>query len=405
MPQEQFRIGPYFLGKRANSPSWCACWFDPAARQTRRASLGTKDFQTAKLRLAEYVTKKETVREAKPEHVLFESILIRYWANHAQHLPSAEQAKYALAMWSDHFSEAAVSELTPQRQKSFVEALRAKGLRPSYISRVLSVGRAAIRFAWKQGELLTVPFIMDVQRDLEQEAERFPNLDMEQVAYLLRAAAGTDHLLTFCMLSLNTLARPDAVLQLGPDQVDLKRRLIALNPKGRRQTKKYRPVVPVSDTLLPWLRQCRGLSYVQYRDKPVAPVKKSFSRIAAVAGLRGVSPYCLRHTMATELRARNVPEWEVMGMLGHKSRQARTSERYAKYRPDYLGEAVRAIDGYFAELRREFSHLLPEVVFTPVRASSVLVPNLDNAKMAEKMVGATGIEPVTPAMSTQCSYR
>jgi len=25
--------------------------------------------------------------------------------------------------------------------------------------------------------------------------------------------------------------------------------------------------------------------------------------------------------------------------------------------------------------------------------------------MAEKMVGATGIEPVTPAMSTQCSYR
>jgi len=93
------------------------------------------------------------------------TILIRYWENHAQHLPSAEQAKYALAMWSDHFSEAAVSELTPQRQKSFVEALRAKGLRPSYISRVLSVGRAAIRFAWKQGELLTVPFIIDVHRD------------------------------------------------------------------------------------------------------------------------------------------------------------------------------------------------------------------------------------------------
>jgi len=109
--------------------------------------------------------KKETVREAKSEHVLFEAILIRYWENHAQHLPSAEQAKYALAMWSDHFSEAAVSELTPQRQKSFVEALRAKGLRPSYISRVLSVGRAAIRFAWKQGELLTVPFIIDVHRD------------------------------------------------------------------------------------------------------------------------------------------------------------------------------------------------------------------------------------------------
>ena len=92
-------------------------------------------------------------------------------------------------------------------------------------------------------------------------------------------------------------------------------------------------------------------------------------------------------------------------MLGHKSRQARTSERYAKYRPDYLSEAMRAIDCYFAELRREFGHLLPEMVFTPVRARSVLVPNLDNEKMAEKMVGAPRIELGTPAMSTQCSYR
>jgi hypothetical protein len=67
--------------------------------------------------------------------------------------------------------------------------------------------------------------------------------------------------------------------------------------------------------------------------------------------------------------------------------------------------AVRAIDAYFADLRREFGSLLPDRIFNPVRASCVLAPNLDDAKIAEKMVGATGIEPVTPAMSTQCSYR
>ena len=60
------------------------------------------------------------------------------------------------------------------------------------------------------------------------------------------------------MISLNTLARPDAVLDLGPAQVDIKRRLIKLNPDGRKQTKKYRPVVPISETLLPWLEQCDG---------------------------------------------------------------------------------------------------------------------------------------------------
>ena len=75
------------------------------------------------------------------------------------------------------------------------------------------------------------------------------------------------------MISLNTLARPDAVLDLGPAQVDLKRRLIKLNPDGRKQTKKYRPAVPISGTVLPWLQQSDGSHYVLYHRKPVASIK------------------------------------------------------------------------------------------------------------------------------------
>jgi integrase len=318
---EQFRIGKWFLDKRPNSANWCVCWFDPETRQTRRASLGTADLQVAKIRLAEHVTKHETLKNVNPDEVPLEAILIRYWEEHGNHIPSAEQARYALAKWSDHFCGATVAELTPQRQETFVAVLRAKGYQPSYISRILSVGRAALVRAWKRGELTSVPFIADVKRDPEQEAERFRDLNMDEVARLLRAAAPVPHLLHFCMISLNTLARPDAVLDLGPAQVDMKRRLIKLNPDGRQQTKKYRPVVPISKTLLPWLEQCEGSRYVLYHGKPVASVKKSFTKAAWGAGLEDVSPYCLRHTMATELRARGVPEWEAMGMLGHKSAQ------------------------------------------------------------------------------------
>ena len=210
--------------------------------------------------------------------------------------------------------------------------------------------------AWKRGELTSVPFIADVERDPEQEAERFRDLRMEEVARLLRSAAAIPHLLTFCIISLNTLARPDAVLDLSPAQVDVKRRLIKLNPDGRKQTKKYRPVVPISATLLPWLERCDGPRYVLFHGNPVASVKKSFAKAVAVAGLNDVSPYCLRHTMATELRARGVSEWEAMGMLGHKS-PARTTERYAKFRPDYLSGAVRAIDAYFTDLGAAYGDL------------------------------------------------
>jgi integrase len=397
---ENFRIGRFFLQRRRNSPAWCACWFDAESRQTRRSSLGTGDLQEAKVRLAEFVTKNETLKDAKPSDVLLEAVLIRYWEGHAKHIASAEQARIALALWSDHLAECTVAELTPQRQEKFIAALRAKGYKASYISRVLSVGRAALSWAWKRGELVSVPFVADVSRDLEEEAERFRDLEMEEVARLLAAAVRVPHLLTFCMVALITMARPDAVLDLGPSQVDLRRRLIALNPKGRKQTEKYRPVVPISETLQPWVSTCANSHFVMFGGRPVGDIKKSFARAVEEAGLSGVSAYCLRSTMATELRTRGVPEWEVGGMLGHKSATARTTERYAKFRPNYLGEAVRAIDAYFSELLSDFGQLLADRAFDPLRASCVLVPEVSSAQVLDFMVGGTGIEPVTPTMST-----
>ena len=75
MSTEQFRIGSYFLGQRPNSDKWCACYFDPQSRQTRRSSLGTSDLQEAQVRLAAYVTKHQTMTDAKPEDVPLEVIL------------------------------------------------------------------------------------------------------------------------------------------------------------------------------------------------------------------------------------------------------------------------------------------------------------------------------------------
>jgi hypothetical protein len=54
--------------------------------------------------------------------------------------------------------------------------------------------------------------------------------------------------------------------------------------------------------------------------------------------------------MATHLRTENVPEAEIQGFLGHKAYSGKT-EVYARYRPDYLGQAVTAIDGYMSALR------------------------------------------------------
>src|SRR5690606_1033801 len=79
-------------------------------------------------------------------------------------------------------------------------------------------------------------------------------------------------------------------------------------------------------------------------------VKNAWGKLRARAKLsEDVIPYTIRHTMATELRRRGVPEWEIGGMLGHRGRGE--TERYAKYAPDYLSEAASAIDDYFHELQ------------------------------------------------------
>ena len=96
------------------------------------------------------------------------------------------------------------------------------------------------------------------------------------------------------------------------------------------------------------------------------------------------------------MRKRGVPVWEVAGFLGHSSGY-NTTERYAKFGPDHLAEAVKAIDGYFMDLGLAAPPPPPPPTH-PLRVGSVLVPPRMGPYLTEKMVEPTGIEPVTSTM-------
>src|SRR5437868_27962 len=91
------QIGSYWLSKKPDrsgaGDAWCKTWYDKRARQTCRVSLGTTDFQEASLALANWVV--ENDREGgdiRPDKVLIETVLLNYWFDHAQKLPSASTA-------------------------------------------------------------------------------------------------------------------------------------------------------------------------------------------------------------------------------------------------------------------------------------------------------------------------
>jgi hypothetical protein len=91
----------------------------------------------------------------------------------------------------------------------------------------------------------------------------------------------------FSMIMLNTLSRPEAVLGLSPAQVRLEDRHIHLNPKGRKQTKKHRPIVPITDTKLPVLSSKSVERFVLWNGRAIKTVKKTFALAVEQAGLKG----------------------------------------------------------------------------------------------------------------------
>ena len=226
---------------------------------------------------------------------------------------------------------------------------------------------------------------MDVKRPPAPERHI---LTPDEAHALLSVSDG--HLTTFLWLAFGTLARPGAILELTWFGIDLDRRRIDFHPPGRLQTNKRRPVAPICDNLHQYLAGIERESghVVSYAGRRLDSIKTAFRKARAKAGLQAeVSPYCIRHTMAVWLRERGVPEWECAGIMGHRLPGYGTTEIYAKYRPDYLSAAADAIDAFMTEAR------MAATPRAPMRANCVLVP-------LPKVVGAAGIEPATPTMST-----
>ncbi len=351
MRTPRFEIQGYWLSKREESPFYHATWFDGGSRQTRRRSLGTDDLQVAKLKLAEIAVKQTEYKESPPSVYLFVTAAVRYFEDHARHKPSAAAAKISLRLWSDFWGDTPVEGLTHKRQEEFRAWLKAKDFRGAYISRILTIGRAALNFAYKRGEVTSVPFIID-ERKTSDSVKR-PKLTIPQLRALLTASRQWPHLHTYIVLALTTMGRPSAVLELRPSQVSLDFRLIDLNPSGREQTKKYRPIVPLADAALPFVSDRNCERFILWRGKPIKSVKKTFALAVKLAGLPSdVVQYSLRHTMAMELRRRRVDKWETKGFLGHGANDI--TDGYAEFSPDYLSEGRAAIDAYLLEVGKEY---------------------------------------------------
>jgi integrase len=159
------------------------------------------------------------------------------------------------------------------------------------------------------------------------------------------SAVHAPHARLYVLLGLFTMARPSAILELTWERVDFARGLIDLNPAGRRQTAKRRPVVPMNDELREELEAAykarQSAFVVEHGAKQVGSVKKAFQAASSRSGV-DVTPYTLRHTGAVWAAEAAVPMAEIAQFMGHEDDRT-TSKHYARFSPGYLTGVANAI--------------------------------------------------------------
>ena len=237
---QRYQVGEWWIGRKPGSPAWHRCRYNTETQQTERISLRTVDYAEAKQRLDQWFIESHRPQSEPLTEISLAAVVGRYLSEHAAHTPSAKTALIHASIWLDYWQDAALSELTPPKQREFHAALKSQGKSESYIQRSIATIQAAVNFAWKNGEIAAPVYFLKLPKQSGKPMGR--PIERAELRALL-AASPAEHLQRYIKTLMATAARPDAVLDLNSRQIDFQRGLINLNPAGRQQTKKYRPTV------------------------------------------------------------------------------------------------------------------------------------------------------------------
>lgn len=342
-------------------------WYDHDRKRERSASAGTRDLQQARIEVdRRYLGSRACPTCGRPlerDGTLVASIITDYLTSYAPTKPTCGSITDRLRHVIDYISQLDDQAVLPtQIDERWVQAFRdwlkaktfQRGSRqlhrsPSTIEGCVTQLAAAIRWAKEPVKFTPMP-LRDLSRTPEYRADTQTMSRM--FAYALEHPA-RENLLAFLRFSVMTWSRPDAAFDASTDprrgQWLSSARVFALNPKGRRQTRKYRATVPIPECAAWWLDSIdgpvlrRGLS------------KATWQRMEKALGLPGEGQSgmkLIRRSMATLARRQLGEEHWVQGriMLGHV--QPTTSDTYAVRDRAHLGRVLDVTTAIVEELER-----------------------------------------------------
>ena len=380
---------------------WYACRYDAGIGDIRRRSLRTTDSDEARRALVALVAA-APARSAEdcplPGKVLTTLVLEAYLNGHATGIASESQAIRSATVINEYLRDGAknpaapVSFWTPARQLDLARFCHTTyGHSAATIDRTLSVLGAAMKDAALvkmrpdpiggeiEGALVShVPAIVyqrvRISKELKIAAPKKGGFvpSLQQMAAFVDAVE-TKHLRRWIIIALNTWARPEAITDLDPaTQYDRSTGALDLNPAGRLQTNKRRPVLMITQGLADWLHVWReedraawqkanghlpnhDIPLLAYKGERVGTVKKAIKRIADAAGVPELTQRTFRAFMATHVRKMcpAVSRERRSLWLGHTVKEGSlTTDAYEAFDVDVLDEVALATDFVIGELQK-----------------------------------------------------
>lgn len=398
-PDELYTRGKYRLTydrRRDGSlrtPFLQIVWYDPAARRNRSRSTGTEDIAQAEDELDALYLKRERGQavcstcgqplRAGARHLLTDTIADYLVAREGRasissirprlaHVTSFLEQTDRLSTacedvdedWIDTFRDWAmevpiVSPTGQERERS-----------PGTVEASVRQLAAAINFAYGRKDTL-FPAAFTAKKPEEVSRTPVYRADVKTLAAMFRYCVAPEvkkgdgpdaierrqrqreQLHRFLQISVATWARPDAAHDVSTDrardQWHSNARALNLNPRGRPQTKKHRPIVPIAQQMAALLDRSSGF-YVS-----VDSVRKAFEAMQAALSLPGDGESGLkliRRSMAHLARQRlGERDWiEGQIMLGH--RKTSTSDTYAPFETGYLARALEVTEAIIDEIEK-----------------------------------------------------
>jgi integrase len=350
-------------------------WSD--AGRIKQRSTGTADRATAEAALADFIQERQRgvrVGPCDPGEFSIADALDLYGTEHAPNAADPERIGYAIAALIPFWGDRMVGHITRETCRAYG---RHRPVKPGTVRRELATLRAAVNYAKDEGRLIYAPTVHLPPKP--EGKDRW--LRREEAAALLNAArtgheSTRGYLPLFIMIALYTGARKGAILGLRWPQVDFENGRINFNEPGATRTAKGRAHLPIPRRLLPFLLRARqrgsDLGFVIHRNgQRIANVKRGFNAACIDAGLaepvlmpgvidgkdvmvpkldadgdplmkHSVSPHVLRHTCGTWLAQAGVPLDKIGAWLGHTD--SRTTQLYAHHHPDFMSDALDAVD-------------------------------------------------------------